>query len=327
MSSTLTQKDIDALLRGGATLAEPARTDIAPLNFLVPTRVSRERQTALAAIYGRLALAMQAFLSSRLRAPMDVTVASIEQATFGEFMMSLASPCASFVFRLDHRGTHGVLDLGNDVAYHLVDRLFGGPGDSSAPPRALTALEQSVVRGVAERALSHLRECWQDHLALTPELVGFESNPEMLNVVNRDENVLLAMLDVRTDGFSGTIAWCLPIAVLESFLHEGAGLRPVAAGGSGQARALVEQQLRCAHVTVAVRLPAFRLRMSAITALAEGQTLLTGHSSDAWVDVQVNGRLRFQGSLGQRRRALALRIEKVITPPAVERPAREGRVL
>ena len=55
---------------------------------------------------------MQALLSSRLRLPTDVTFGSVEQATFGEFIMSLGNPCAAFVFDLGGGAEfQGVLDL------------------------------------------------------------------------------------------------------------------------------------------------------------------------------------------------------------------------
>ncbi len=326
MNSSLTQKDIDALVHGGATASGLGRSaDVVPVNFLIPARVSRERRTVLESIYGRYALALQAFLSSRLRTPIDVTVHSIEQATFGEFLMSLATPCSAFTFKLGDGGNHGVVDLGSGVAFHLVDRLFGGAGEAEPPRRPLTTLEQAVVRGVCDRAIALLRSAWAEHLALAPEVVGFESNPEMVQVVNREDHVLVATLEMRSGAFTGYIALCLPMAGLERFLQDDADVRTGSA--SGMSREVIEHHVRHAHVDMNVRIPAFRLSMRAISELVEGQTLLTGQPAEAPVDVLVNGKLRYRGSLGQVRRHLALKVEQFITPPAVERPAREGRVL
>ena len=326
MSSTLTQKDIDALLRGADTSGHSLRTDVAPFNYLVPARISRERRTALEAIYGRYSVTLQALLSSRLRAPVDVSVFSVEQATFGEFLMATGSPCSAFIFRvLEGTGTHGVIDLGGAVAYHLVDRLFGGPGESDPPPRGLTTLEQAVVRGITERAIALLGEAWDRQLNLSPEIIGFESNPEMIHVVHRDDPVLVVGLEVRAGQFAGPIALCLPMAALERFLTDGGGVRPANVDAHAS-REQVEQHLLGAHVTLSARIPPFRLTMRAITGLTEGQTLLTGQVPESPVDVMVNGTKRYQGSLGQVRRRLALRIETIVTQPAADPPAREGRV-
>ena len=71
--------------------------------------------------------------------------------------MSLASPCAAFVFDLgDGSGIQGVLDIGTDLAFRLIDRMFGGPGRATDTSRAPTALEQLVLKQVIDYALSSL---------------------------------------------------------------------------------------------------------------------------------------------------------------------------
>src|SRR5262249_43332676 len=154
----------------------------------------------------------------RLRTPMDVVVTSVEQVTFSEFVLSLAAPCAAFVFKVDDRHAgQGAIDLGNELAFHLVDRLFGGPGEPSGMTRAITALEQGVVKAMAERMLGLLRDAWQDQLAMTPAVVGFESDREMLQIANREDHVLVACLEVLADELRGLISLCLPMATLETF--------------------------------------------------------------------------------------------------------------
>lgn len=330
MVETLTQKDVDALLRGPVGDAGPSSTEIVPYNFVRPSRVSKERQTTLEAVFARFAAAVQALLTSRLRTPMDVSVAGVEQMMFSEFMLSLPSPCSTFVFRANDRGgNHGVIDLGAELGFLIVDRLFGGSGDTQVPRRAHTALEQAVIRGIAERALGLLREAWQDQIPMSPELLHFESNPAMLQFAAREDNVLVANLNVRTEGFAGYTTVCLPIAVFEAFLQEqtarsGAG----GPGEQGAHRPALEGVLQRARVTMRVRLPLFTLNARSVAALVPGQTIHTGHPVDLPIEVHVNGRLHHLGVLGQLRRYIGVRLVQPASAPPAERPvtAREGRV-
>ena len=128
---SLTQREIDAILQKSTPvpLAPVLTDDIVPYNFSRPPRVSKDRRATLESIHAHFALSMQALLSSMLRTPLDVLVGSVEQAMFSEFILSLGTPCASFVFALgDRMGGEGAIDLSTDFAFHLVDRLFGGPG-------------------------------------------------------------------------------------------------------------------------------------------------------------------------------------------------------
>jgi flagellar motor switch protein FliM len=334
-ADSLTQREIDAILQKttAVPLAPVASEDVIPYNFSRPPRVSKDRRANLESIYTRFALSLQALLASLLRAPLDVVVGSVEQAMFSEYILSLGTPCASFVFDMgDRMGTQGTIDLSTDFAFHLVDRLFGGPGDPQALQRPLTLLEQAVVRNVTERTLGLLREAWQDNLAITPRIVGFESNPEMLQITSGEDNVLVTNLEIRSVAFNGFIALCLPMAALETFLQEKGVTRPHVRQTELEAttsRALAQGNLKHAHVDVVARFPAVWLTARQLSELVPGKVLHTGQATGAAIEIQVNERLRFLGSLGQVRQQLGLRVTESVQKPAAERPvqSRQGRVL
>ena len=148
MADFINQTDVDSILRGtgGATVEAPI--EAVPYNFLRPHRISKDRRSTLTNIYTRFAVSTQALISSRLRLPTDVLVGSVEQATFGEFIMSLGNPCASFVFDLGNgTGLQGVLDLGIDLSYQLIDRMFGGPGGDARREPATDASRAADSQG------------------------------------------------------------------------------------------------------------------------------------------------------------------------------------
>ena len=181
----LTQKDIDQLLKsaaggGGSARGRKLTADVVPYNFLRPPRISKDRRVQLEAIGARFALSLQSMFSSRLRTPTDVTC-MVEQVTLSEFVLSIANPCAVFVFNLGgSAGGQAAIDLSTDLGFFIVDRVFGGPGESTRLDRALTPLEQTVVRGFAEKILALFRESWHDHVPFQPQIVGFEATPDML---------------------------------------------------------------------------------------------------------------------------------------------------
>ena len=331
MSEILTQKEIDALLTGVPVERQGAAADVVPYNFVRPPRISRDRRTALDAVHQRFALSLQTLLSSRLRTTVDVTIAGVEQVLFSEFLLSLGSPCAAFVFKTGGSVEgHGVIDLSTDFAYHLVDRLFGGPGEPEKLQRGLTPLEQTVIRGMTERMVGVLREAWQEQLAIAPEIVGFESEPEALHIAAGDDHVLVANVDVRAGQFLGQLAICLPTEPLDAFLQDHSALRlqgRVAKREPGR-RPPLAAPLQHARVTVCVRMPAFRMTTRDVAHLAPGQVIDTGSSSAADLELHVNGRFRFVGTIGQVRRGLGLRISHAVLAPEPQRsgPLKEGRV-
>jgi flagellar motor switch protein FliM len=265
-------------------------------------------------------VSLQALLSSRLRLPTDVTVGSVEQATFGEFIMSLGNPCASFVFDLGNgTGVQGVLDLGIDLSYQLIDRMFGGPGGGAGGvSRPLTQLERLTLKGVADRILGFLGECWQEHHPLVPAQVGFESMPDALQIANREDAVLVANVEVRAGDFSGLLTVCLPLMALEAFLQEkrGAGPRPGRGNDTERriARSNLEGSLLVASLPVTARFPLFAMQARDIAGLRVGQVIHTAYALEVPLEVHVNGRRRFLGAPGRVRRAMGVRITHICAP-------------
>lgn len=332
MAETLTQKDVDSLLKGEPPAeASPARAEAELYDFRRPRRIPKDRQHVLESIFGRFALSVQATLSSRLRLPADVFLTSVEQATFGEFVFSLANPCAAFVFDLGGASEgQGVLDLGTSLALLVVDRLFGGTSEGPQPARALTPLEQLALQGVVDRILAVLGEAWHEELPLAPRRQAFESTPELLNLANRGEHVIVANLDVRLGAATNPVVVALPLPALESFLTE-LPTRPRAgshsSGEQSGARATVEAVLRATRQVVSVRFPDFTLRLTEIAALQPGQVVATGLPADAPVYLFVCQRLRFVGTPGRVRHTLGVRITESVTDGAPVSSAPRGRVL
>jgi flagellar motor switch protein FliM len=325
----ISQSDIDRLLGGAVPAAVSAaaaragalggdpEVEVQAYDFRRPHRVSKERLRTLEAMYERMAKSLEGWLISRARGQVELRLQSVEQFAFGEFVMSLPAPCASYVFDVRHSGgAQGVVDIGHEFAYFLIDRLFGGTGQTAMPGRTLSPVERLAVRTVAERACQLLEEIWHDHVPLDLAVTGFESSPEILQAANRDDPVLVANIEVAAGGASSLLLICLPFGVLEKFFQGGSQRRVGGvAGGDAEreeARARTERALRATPVTVSARLPDFRLTLRDLSALAPGQVLDTGIARDAELTVMVGGQPRFTGSAGRVGRRLAVRLHEPV---------------
>ncbi|MBV9772641.1 MAG: flagellar motor switch protein FliM [Gemmatimonadetes bacterium] len=331
-SETLSQNEIDLLLGGGGGggAAKPKPTarrgdpEVQVYDFRRPHRVSKERLRALEAMYGRMAKSLEGWLIGRLRGQLELTLQSVEQFSFGEFVLSLPSPCASFVVDIrDSGGQQGVIDFGSEFAYLVVDRLFGGSGTPTVLDRPLSTIERNAVRVVAERISTQLMEIWQDHVQLELSIGAFESVPEILQVVNREDPVLVANLEVAAGGISSLVSICMPFSVLEKFFA-GTGKRSVKIANVSdrertQTRTLTERLLRSTRVPVSVRLPEFMLPMRDLAALQAGGILATGIAADTEVEVLVSGQRRFRAQQGRLGSKLGIRIiESIAESPEGE---------
>jgi flagellar motor switch protein FliM len=311
-TDTLSQNEIDQLLVAGATAA-PRDTSTREheqvvYDFRRPHRISKDRLRTIEAMYERLAKSLEAWLMSRLRRQIELRLQSVEQYSFGEFTLSLSTPCAAFGFDIRNlEGQRGVIDIGHELAFLVVDRLFGGDAHPVSLQRALTPIERLTVRTLIERVTALLTEIWQDHVPLELDITSFESFPEMVQGGSREDPVLVANIEVSGEGLRSLLIICLPLGVLETFFAEGDGRRVKPMIGSAAERASTRQQteasLRTVPVEVSARLPNFSVTLRELLQLREGGILPTGLSTDTPLQLVIGGRPRFvatPGRIGQR---------------------------
>jgi flagellar motor switch protein FliM len=319
-NQSLSQNDIDRILGGSrdGAAAQRVHTDVQVYDFRRPHRVSRERLRTLEAMNERLVKSFEGWLVARVRDTIELSLQSVEQISFGEFLLSLPVPCSSFIVDIKH-GQQGVVDFGREFSYFLVDRLFGGGGSAPAiPDRALTPLERMAIRVVGDRLLSLVAEVWQEQVPLELNISGFETIPEIIQAAGREDPVLVVNIAATFTGASSLISICLPLSVLEKFFVAGAARQQRAIGSEKEredTRAITENTLRRTRVPVAARLPDFRLSMRDVLALQEGSVLSTGIPTDAKLQVLVGSQARFLGGAGKVGRSRAVRITDPLTLP------------
>ncbi|MEO8945569.1 MAG: hypothetical protein ABI338_03650, partial [Gemmatimonadaceae bacterium] len=173
-SGTLSQSEIDRLLGGASNLPFAGPTEESPVqmyDFRRPHRVSKERLRTLEAIYERMVKSLESWVIGRVRGQIEMRLQGVEQFSFGEFTLSLPTPCASFICDInDSGGQLGVVDIGEEFAFYLVDRLFGGSGQQIAVSRALTRVERMALRGLVEKVNSLLADVWSDYITMSLEI-------------------------------------------------------------------------------------------------------------------------------------------------------------
>jgi flagellar motor switch protein FliM len=319
-SEQLSQVDIDRMMQGAMperpVMTHRAGPDVQVYDFRRPHRVSKERLRTLEAMYGRLVKSFEGWLMGRVRGVVDLKLQSVEQISFGEYVLSLPPSCNSFILDIkdkagdDAVGEQGVIDIGRELAYYLVDRLFGGGSDPTILDRAMTPIERLAVRVVAERVMALVQEIWEDHVELELGLSGFESIPEIIQAAAREAPVLVTNIDASFAGTTSLISVCLPLSVLEKFFVMGNGRSAAHTPRReppGQ-RIITEGALRQTRVEVSARLPDFRLSMRDIAGLTSGSMLSTGIPVDSCVNLLVGNQARFKTAAGRVGRKLAVRV-------------------
>jgi flagellar motor switch protein FliM len=309
----LSQDEIDALL-SVATGANAARSaaavgPVTRYNFRRPDRVSKEQIHALQFLHERCARNLSTALSAHLRTAINLTVASVEQLSYGEFLGALTDPTAFYALAIDGFEDLGALEINPAVAFAMIDRMLGGNGQPTPVNRPLTEIEQHVVDDAVRRLLDGFSEAWRAVTTLTFRIRGRETRPQMLQVAAPNEIIVSVVFDVKVGEVRGLIQLCIPTNVVET-----AGTY-FAKAWQRQRRELttterlwLDENLGRVPVPL-VPLIRTRLKAGAVLALKLGEVVALPLAADQPLDLFAGGVRKFTGRLASDNGRLMVMVE------------------
>jgi flagellar motor switch protein FliM len=191
-------------------------TQIKIYDFKRPERFSSESIRGLALVHDRFAINASLALSRLTRTEAQVSVTSVDQIAYDDFIRSLPNPGVICEFAVEGAAGMALLALAPDLAFALIETLAGGPGSGDRPERSLSGAETALIEGVAVRLLGCLREAWETELGF--RLHAIESDPRFVRVAPPGETVAFVTLEVGLGEIRSQMSLCLPYPALEPFL-------------------------------------------------------------------------------------------------------------
>lgn len=315
MSKILSQDEIDALLSDPGVAVRPPQADEVPgqafvrYNFRRPDRISKEQIHSLHFLHERFARNVSTSLAAYLRAMTDVSLVSVEQFAYSEFLMSLSDPTAFYALSIAPFEDLGGLEINPAVAFAMIERMLGGTGQPTPVDRALTDIEQNVVDSVVKIMLETLTDTWRPVVELTFGIRARETRPQMLQVASANDTVLMLVFDMRVGEAQGMLNLCLPASLVEKTDTHFAGAwdRHRREPTAQERRWLLENLGRVPMPVTAVL--DSRCRAQDLAGLAPGDLLALDVPAHRAVDVRVGETLKFRGRLGATARRMHVRID------------------
>jgi flagellar motor switch protein FliM len=264
--------------------------DVATYDFRRPIQLSREHARMLQIGFDGFARQSGTLLTSALRTVCQVTLRSVEQCTYAEYIESLLAPTYMTIYTIDPMPGRGVLELPIQAVMSFIDHILGGPGASDQPVRNLSDIESAVMSGLTARLLGEMRYSLGGVVGFEPGVSGVEYSPQFAQVTGTADVVVVATFDLRVDDHPSRMTVCLPFSSLLPHLVKAAAPTPVSDRERAQRELsadLLHQQFEQVPVEVAVRLRGTRLGPEQLQELAPGDVVSLAHPASAPLDVTV----------------------------------------
>jgi len=226
MADILSQEEVDALL---AAVSEgevaPKHTEAESLpaakyDFKRPERISKEQFRGFQTLSELFARDLSAAMGGSLRAVARVSVISVDQITYEEYVHSISNPTSYNIFRFPPLDGNLILEFSPTLIFPIIDRLLGGRGVAIARSRELTEIEQRLTVKIIEIVLNTLVGSWRHLSEFSWKLVAQENDPQIVQIVTGSEVVLIIRFELNIGDISGTMSICLPVIAIEEILEK-----------------------------------------------------------------------------------------------------------
>ncbi|MGB9661730.1 MAG: flagellar motor switch protein FliM [Moorellaceae bacterium] len=324
MAEVLSQAEIDALLaalssgeiKAEELTEEKAEPKAKKYDFRRPNKLSKDQLRTLYMIHENFGRLAGNFLSAYLRSNIRVRIASVEQMTYEDFIVSLPTPTLLALFSLEPLKGTAILETNLAFVFPIIDLLFGGRGEVPNRTRELTEIELHVLRRLYARMLEQLNYVWADAYQVTSKLESMETNPQFVQIVSPNEIVAVVTLVTTIGQNEGLMNICLPYILLEPVISRLSATQWFAAEVEEGERASFRENLTKIIVQVPVEMVAYcgraRIRIRDFLQLQPGDVISLDRSITEDLELYVDGLAKFKAQAGLMGKRRAVQITEVI---------------
>jgi len=301
MDAQLSQEEIDRLFQESGRLDEqlPASRQAAAYDFRRPDRIPKEQLRSIHLMHDFLARNLASSLGAYLRAYVGVTLVSVEQLSFGEFLQYLPTPtCISSIGMRPMDGA-SVLEINPSLAFPMLDVLLGGTGKGGMlEMRELTEIEMSIVEGVLRVILHDLRETWEPVQEIDFSVDAMETQPQLMQILSPNEAIVAIGFEVTLGDSRGMMNFGIPSILVkmmgQKFEQQWSIRRR---GGSAADRRRMRRLLREVPVLLDASVEGAAITVRDLLELQSGDVISLDVPVRRPVEIKVNGKAKFEGEI------------------------------
>lgn len=315
----LSQSEIDALLSAISTgemnaeelKKEETEKKVKVYDFKRALRFSKDQIRSLSRIHENFARLLTTFFAAQLRTYIQVSVASVDQIPYEEFIRSIPKMTILNVFEVPPLDGRIVLEVNPNIAYSMMDRTLGGRGGSFNKVENLTEIETKIMSNLFEKAVDNLREAWASVIDIDPILTDFEVNPQFLQMVSPNETVVVISLNTTIGETSGMINICIPHVVLEPMIPQLSvhyWMQSTKKEREPEEVELLKKRLKKALLPLRAVLGESAISVNEFLNLGIGDVIQLDQKIDSPLVVQVGERPKFYAQPGKQKNKMAVQI-------------------
>lgn len=193
--------------------------DPKPFNFRRPNKFNRDHFRIFQLVHETFARQLTTILSTTLRVASQVSLLSVEECSYGEFIESATNPSFMAILQISPLPGASIWYLPTPLAMSIIERLLGGVGTGPFPERPLTDIESILMRDMTDRCMREMTYSYESMFEVHAKTMQLESNPQFAQISSPSDMVLLVNFDMKIGDSEGVAQLCIPYSSLQGQLE------------------------------------------------------------------------------------------------------------
>ncbi|MCR2815606.1 flagellar motor switch protein FliM [Microbacterium jiangjiandongii] len=269
-------------------------------DFGRPAALSREHTRALAGAFDVFARQWAIQLTSKTRLRAHIAVERVTLETYDEYVTTVPPTTTLVVCAAEGSDDRGIVEFPLHTALSWIVKMLGGDASGRVEGRALTAVEQALLRALMDDTLGHLRGALGALLPHEFTVSTVQYNATFAQIASAQDLIVVARFSMRFADRTETASVALPAAALLERLSHTASSPDAAADP-----ALVRRHVEETPVELTLRLAPRGMTPSEVLTLAVGDVIPLPHGQDRPLDLAVGDQVVAAAAVGSHGARLA----------------------
>lgn len=330
MADVLSQSQIDALLNSFSSegtkafeeIEEQAKEQkIKNYDFKMPKKFTKEQLKVIDGIFENYSRVLSSYLTGLMRIFCKVEVLQIEEQLYYEFNNALPDYVMMSMVNMgitddDVIETNSIMQVSNQIAFTMMDRLMGGEGAYYEQNRDFTEIEVGLFTTVLNKMAALLKEPWGTYIDINPVITTIETNARVMQSISPDEVVILVVLEMEIKDVKNTMTFCIPAMNLESIMSKfgdrwSRTTKKLDPKKEKERRVSLLEAIKDSDLRISAVLGETKLDLYDVLTMQVNDIIPLNVPIDSNINVNIGSNLWFDGKLGTKNNKKAVKIDNI----------------
>lgn len=330
MADVLSQSQIDALLNSFSSEGTKAFEEIEEqakeqkvknYDFKMPKKFTKEQLKVIDGIFENYSRVLSSYLTGLMRIFCKVEVLQIEEQLYYEFNNALPDYVMMSMVNMgitddDVMETNSIMQVSNQIAFTMMDRLMGGEGAYFEQNRDFTEIEVGLFTTVLNKMAALLKEPWGTYIDINPVITTIETNARVMQSISPDEVVILVVLEMEIKDVKNTMTFCIPAINLESIMSKfgdrwSRTTKKLDPKREKERRVSLLEAIKDSELRISAVLGETKLDLFDVLTMQVNDIIPLNVPIDSNITVNIGSNLWFDGKLGTKNSKKAVKIDNI----------------